>query len=105
MTSIISPVEFLSAFKTQWRENPGDDLEDTYTDNTIWTNYMLGSDPPGFLRRVACRLHKQCYGSLYTLDLVYVAGEDLFREDLTYPSLLSVLIEHENSITNTEEEM
>ncbi|MDE0511377.1 MAG: hypothetical protein OXI88_06315 [Gammaproteobacteria bacterium] len=71
---------------------------------------MLGSEPPGFLRRVADRIRTdvnrlECYGEFYTLDLVYVSGEDLYREELYYPSLLSVIIEHENNLDTLEEEM
>ena len=71
---------------------------------------MLGYDPPGFLRRVAGRLKKEddrleCYGEFYKLDLVYVSGKDLHWKDLCYPSLLSVIIEHEHNLEKVEEEM
>lgn len=46
----------------------------------------------------------KCHGEFYKLDLVYVSGKDLFREDLYYPSLLPVIIEHEH-FNNVEEEM
>ena len=71
---------------------------------------MPGSEPPGFLRHVANKLQQdvnrlECYGELYTLDIVFVSGEDLYRKDLCYPSLLPVIIEHEHNLEKVEEEM
>ena len=112
MTNLITPKQFLNAFETQWNEDATDNSKrkQAFLDEKPWTQYMLGSEPPGFLRRVADKLRKnvnrlECYGELYKLDLVYVSGEDLYRKDLCYPSLLSVIIEHEHNLETVEEEM
>ena len=106
MTNLITPSQFLSAFERQWHEDSTEynRRKEAFAYEKLWTQYMLGSEPPGFLRRVASRLGLKCYGEFYKLDLVYVSGTDLFREDLCYPSLLPVIIEHEQ-FNNVEEEM
>ncbi|HED38889.1 MAG TPA: hypothetical protein ENJ13_00495 [Chromatiales bacterium] len=68
---------------------------------------MFGNE--GFLASIMTRLtenkteleYKREY---YTLDALYVGGENLYRQNRTYPSELNVLIEHEQG-DNVEEEM
>lgn len=112
MTNLITPKQFLNAFETLWNEDASNNSKrkQAFRHKEPWNEYMLGSEPPGFLRRVADKLRQdvnrlECYGELYTLDLVYVSGEDLYRKDLYYPSLLSVIIEHEHNLETVEEEM
>ena len=106
----IHPNDFLEAFKNEWCslvETEPQEISDAYADSKRWTCYMLGKD--GFLSRVMARLGKneadlEYKREVYTLDALFVAGEDLFRENKTYPSQLQVLIEHEQG-ENVEEEM
>jgi len=106
----IQPNNFLEAFKNEWcslvEKNP-QEISGVYRDSKRWTSYMLGKD--GFLSKVMARLDKnesalEYKREYYTLDALYVGGEDLFRENKTYPSQLQVLIEHEQG-DNIEEEM
>ena len=78
-----------------------------YKEDKMWTDYMLSYE--GFMHGVMLRLrekigHLEYFKEIYTIDAMFVGGEDLFRKDLCYPSQLHVLIEHENG-RNIEEEM
>ena len=107
----IQPNEFLEAYKNEWisliETDPKEVTEIYGNSKKKWTSYMLAKD--GFLSKVMNRLsddnrrleYKREY---YTLDALYVSGEDLFRENKIYPSQLHVLIEHEQG-DNIEEEM
>jgi hypothetical protein len=72
-----------------------------------WTSYMLA--PNGFLNRVMRRLEDPnfplCFkNEWYTVDALYIGGCDLYRKDLSYPSEVKAIIEHEWG-DNLEEEM
>jgi hypothetical protein len=104
----IQPNDFLEAFKKEWcslvERKP---QEIVYGDRKGWTSYMLEND--GFLSKVMAQLNKnesalEYKREYYTLDVLFVGGEDLFRENKTYPSQLKVLIEHEQG-DDIEEEM
>ena len=102
--------EFRNAFKNEWNNQVEGKLQEIsriYSDAKRWTSFML--EEGGFLSKVMAGLdpagtelvYKREY---YTLDALYVGGEDLFRKNKTYPSELNVLIEHEQG-DNIEEEM
>ena len=60
MTNLITPKQFLNAFETLWNEDASDDSKrkQAFRHKEPWNEYMLGSEPPGFLRRVADKLNK-----------------------------------------------
>ena len=106
----IQPCDFLEAFKNEWNsrvEKNRHEVSDIYGDSNRWTNFMLGNE--GFLASVMTRLDEnktelEYKREYYTLDALYVGGENLYRQNRTYPSELNVLIEHEQG-DNVEEEM
>lgn len=109
---------FLEAFRSEWEavcesNNPSEILL-KYKSNTAWTRFMLtypgagdDNDQGGFLARICWRLgghalsYKQEY---YTLDALFVGGDNLFGAHHSYPQALHCLIEHENG-ERIEEEM
>lgn len=101
---------FLCAFSVQWesaRVKEGVGLEDLYRDAKAWTAFMLGET--GFLRDVMMQLRVlvpdlRYMREWYTVDALYVGGENLFRENLSYASKVHTLIEHERG-ESVEEEM
>lgn len=101
---------FRESFKAIWQshiESDSDDISKRFFDNTAWTSFMLGDD--GMLKQIMASLNSQGYDleyrrEYYTIDALYVSGDNLFRENRIYPSRLQVLIEHENG-GNVEEEM
>ena len=71
MTTLITPKQFLNAFETLWNEDAFDNSKrkQAFQHKKPWSDYMLGSEPPGFLRRLADKLrqdvkHLECYGEL-----------------------------------------
>ena len=106
----IQPCDFLEAFKNEWNyrvEKNRHEISDIYGDSNRWTSFMLGNE--GFLASVMTRLDEnktelEYKREYYTLDGLYVGGENLYRQNRTYPSELNVLIEHEQG-DNVEEEM
>ncbi len=112
----IKPEEFLAAFKKTWTEfvdEKGDqEIIEAYIKNSEWTKYMLGNNKMSknekeevFLHRVMDKLNNnlQYYLGMYSIDLAYVSGSDLYGANLAYPSEWQVLIEHENGQHNDEE--
>jgi hypothetical protein len=101
---------FFKGFVSEWdAANASGEIHDgePFEDKTAWTSYML--KPGGFLNRVMDRLKTpDCplyyRNEWYTVDALYVGGENLFQKDFIYPSSVKVLIEHEHS-DNLEEEM
>ena len=106
----IQPNDFLEAYRNEWIklvEKNSDEITESYRNSKTWTSYMVSKD--GFLSKIMNRLSEKYPGleykrEYYTLDALYVGGEDLFRENKTYPSELHALIEHEQG-GNVEEEM
>lgn len=106
----ITANHFLRAFSGQWesaRVKQGVGLEHLYGDTKAWTAFMLGEE--GFLRDVMMQLQVQVpdlryMREWYTVDALYVGGENLFRENLSYASKVHTLIEHERG-EFVEEEM
>ena len=107
---MISTNQFLDAFSSEWESRITQNkncLMSAYGDNRAWTDYMLSYG--GFLHAVMKRLSglvdRLDYSKeIYTIDAMFVGGEDMFRENLCYPSKLYALIEHEHG-ENLEEEM
>lgn len=106
----MTPESFYSAFVTEWNAaiasaeiHNGQPFED----KRAWTSFMLRTG--GFLNRVMERLSTPEWPMYYrkewyTVDALYVGGNDLFQSELSYPSSVKVLIEHELG-DNVEEEM
>jgi hypothetical protein len=102
--------QFVCAFRYEWQkrlETERGTLMANYESQFKWTRYMLA--PGGLLDSVRVGLQSEtsplAYSrEIYTVDAMFVGGEDLFRKDLTYPSFLPVIIEHEHG-ENIEEEM
>jgi len=101
---------FLDAFINEWNSVLGKSNDKNllpYGNQSKWTEFILHEN--GFLNGVMQRLrylvpsleYKREY---YTVDALYVGGENLFNENLWYPSEAHVLIEHEMG-ENIEEEM
>ena len=100
----ITKEQFLEAFENEWRHQVGHNWKQIDTDwtartrigeyETPWTQFMLNKC--GFLDLVRISLKKNVstldyYKEMYFLDAVYVAGVDLYSNDLTYPSSLPVI--------------
>lgn len=107
MSKKVLPSEFLTAFKAEWETSLSEqELEvlKAYESCSEWTHLMLRHD--GFLSKVMNRLGRNLVykREYYTIDALYVGGEDLFRNDRAYPSDIHTLIEHEQGY-NVEEEM
>ena len=97
--------------KKEWDEEikiKSEEILEKFKDNREWPDFMLSYR--GFLnhimRRIPCQDSKLIYWKeLYTIDAVYVSGEDLLgRKELSYPKGLQVIIKHENG-DHPEEEM
>ena len=101
---------FLEAFLREWssalRNYTEKDLQ-PYRNRTKWSDFILSEN--GFLNRVMLSIrplmpsleYKREY---YTIEALFVAGMDLFKEKYWYPSEVHALIEHEMD-ANVEEEM
>lgn len=102
--------QFLDAFSAEWKAHLNDKhdaLMTAYEREKLWTDYMLSYG--GFLNGVMLRLREnvrrlEYSKEIYTIDAMFVGGEDLFKKDLCYPAQIHVLIEHEHGM-NIEEEM
>ncbi len=101
--------KFLTTFSQVWNDaviHNKEAIESAYGKAENWTAFMLGSD--GVISRIAELLSKEMpmknATEWYKLGALFVSGEDLFRSDLTYPSEVQAIIEHENG-DNVEEEM
>lgn len=109
---IISAELFLNAFAERWKARVADEgkkieILRCYSKNKDWTEYMFGEN--GLLAEVTSKLSTavrrlELYREVYTLDAALVGGDDLFRNNLCYPSELHALIEHEQG-ENLEEEL
>jgi hypothetical protein len=111
---MLSIEAFLKAFQIVWQnelKNP-DSLAQKNPWNIDnrgdWTKYIL-SKKNGLLSKMVPNLQEVdpnlAYTSeWYTVDGLFVGGVDLFREDLSYPSAIYTLIEHELD-SNIEEEI
>ncbi|MDA0841263.1 MAG: hypothetical protein O3B01_31875 [Planctomycetota bacterium] len=109
----ISIPEFLQAFSEEWSAQLSehrDCLLHAYSQRTTWTSYMLRED--GVLHKVMLRLlsNRGCPETSlrysrewYTIDAVYVGGDDLYKDGRRYPSYMSALIEHEQGGALEEE--
>lgn len=104
MTEHISTEAFLDAFATAWQKRAvgdRDSIDTRWSDHKAWTRYMLHKSE-GLLSEV-CELLKQQGADIeyreqwYTIDALFVSGKNLYREARLYPSLLEVVIEHENA--------
>ena len=102
---------FLDAFRQEWNETiPFLDEHSfwPYAEKTRWTDFMLRSG--GFLNKVMDRFKNSYFNNIsykqeyYTIDALYVGGEDLFRSNLSYPSKIFAILEHEFG-NNIEEEV
>lgn len=108
--AIINLHSFLTEFATVWEEvtsTRAQEIIDKYSNNTAWTDFMLGDE--GLLEKISNKYNEEdmpvkMKREYYTLDGLYVGGENLFRSDYMYPSDIYALIEHENG-NNVEEEM
>jgi hypothetical protein len=107
----IRATDFLEAFAQEWMtlvRDKSDKISRKFLDNKTRTQFMQLSG--GFLYQVMQRLCEVHPGLVYkteyyTVDVLYVGGEDLLGWDnLWYPSKIHVLIEHENR-EYPEEEM
>ena len=114
MSVLINGQRFLDAFANVYFDRLSDDrkkknlMKAYFSDPPVWTEYMLRKNN-GFLKEVMERLRPKNERLEYvkekrSIDAMFVGGEDLFRNNLEYPSKLHVLIEHEN-LGNIEEEM
>ena len=110
MKTIQTP-QFLEAFAAEWQarlQHQREALMSAYCNCRTWTDYMLSYDG-GLLKGVMQRLHPLMDSldyskEIYSIDAMFVGGENLFRNNLCYPSQLQVLIEHEHG-EHVEEEM
>lgn len=111
MTEHISTEAFLDAFANAWRRRAVSDrdlIDRRWVDSKGWTRYMLHKSE-GLMSEV-CELLQQQGASIeyreqwYTIDALFVSGKNLYREGRLYPSLLQVVIEHENAL-DVETEM
>ena len=99
---------FLEAFSEQWREDvlrQKDKIYSNFPKNSEWTKFMQPKE--GFLNRLMNRLPGSLHyrTEYYTIDSLYISGNDLLKKkELSYPSEVCVLIEHENQ-DKVEEEM
>lgn len=108
--STISAEAFLKGFSAAWAaEQVGDGMatRSPYVDRCAWTLAMLSGE--GLLAKVLRRIELpdarlEYRTEFYTVDALFVGGDDLFREGLSYPSCIHALIEHEFG-NNIEEEM
>lgn len=111
MGVLINGQKFLDAFANVYFDRLSEDrkkknLMKAY--DTEWTEYML-SENNGFLKEVMERLRPKnerleyVTEKLARIDAMFVGGEDLFRNNLEYPSKLHVLIEHEHGEKIQEE--
>lgn len=109
----VSATSFFKAFQDEWENWQLDMVSgkakaiSPFEGRTDWTAAMLKEG--GFFNRVMGRLDPQGLSlkyrtEWYTVDALFVGGEDLFRENHMYPSSVEVLIEHEFD-ENLEEEM
>ncbi|UPU37813.1 hypothetical protein M1B72_08930 [Geomonas paludis] len=107
----ISADRFYNAFVTEWETSVASGIfgigHNPYQNLPAWTDLMLS--PGQFLQRVMDRLSSLELPLLYrnqwyTVDALYVSGENLFPKKGEYPSSLQVLIEHEHG-EDLEEEM
>lgn len=112
MTEHISTDAFLDAFANAWRRRAVSDrdlIDMLWGDSKGWTRYMLHKESKGLMSEVCELLQHQDLKleyreQWYTIDALFVSGENLYRERRLYPSLLEVVIEHENAL-DVETEM
>ncbi len=109
--SAITSKDFISAFKKEWDKEikiKSEEILEKFKDTREWTDFMLSNKR--FLNQIMRRIPYQdseliYWKEFYTIDAVYVSGEDLLgRKELSYPKGLQVIIEHENG-DHPEEEM
>lgn len=113
----ITKQQFLKAFEEEWMQQlefNWDELSNKWAasrevpgQKRPWTLFML--NPGGFIDSVRERLTDiisplKYTPEMYQIDAAFVGGVDLFRGNLSYPSTLHVLIEHEAE-SNVEEEL
>jgi len=105
---IVTGEEFIKAFSSQWYhdivEQEGE-IHKRFLQDSQWTYFMQPEG--GFLNRLMNRLPGDLHyrTEYYTIDSLYVGGHDLLKkDDLSYPSKIYALIEHENQ-DKVEEEM
>lgn len=104
----IAAEDFLKAFSEEWKTRQTNiEVLQKYEDNKEWTKFLF--EQGGFLESVMRWLHPLEPGvkyrtEYYTIDALYVAGEDLLGTNFGYPPELHVLIENEHG-ENIEEEM
>jgi len=99
------------AFREEWmfqiEQAPSILTSPEYPEPGAWTSFM--EKPGGVLEGTLKRLRRDnsglhCRRQRYTLDSLFVGGQDLFRSDMNYPSEIHVAIEHEHG-SHVEEEM
>ena len=79
-----------------------------YNSPEKYTSLMLGEkNSGGLFREVADELHLNYYQEYWTLDAVFYESKDIeyFPENSVFANYLSVVLEHENYIATTYEEM
>lgn len=123
----ISAQKFLQVFKSQWDELKRNvdmgKVVRAYKDNTEWTAWMLGETrgkipPPqlgekgllGLCGKDLGFCDEQIRREDSKMDMMFVDGKSLFGGTAAephwgYPSHLSVLIEHENNLSDTRCEL
>lgn len=115
MGGLINGQRFLDAFANVYSDRLSEDgqkkklMKAYFSKKRKWTEYML-SKKNGILKEVMERLRPENERLEYVrekrfkFDAMFVGGENLFNNNLDYPSELHVLIEHEND-GDIEEEM
>lgn len=107
----ISSEVFLNSFRSTWNEtlldNPAEYLNPWYFGKPGWTKFMMCEN--GICYKMLNDLRNydkemKYVREVYTVDGLFIGGDNLFRKNLQYPSNIYVLIEHENN-ANVEEEM
>lgn len=109
----ITAEEFARAFIEAWNEECRVDrsgLLESFTGNRGYTDRMLGKEA-GLITKTFQLLGREradptlaLRHQWYTLDALFIAGSDLFGHDMSYPSQIEAIIEHEND-EKWEEEM
>ena len=105
----ITPREFCRAWRQEWNNlSNKEDFVEKYqsTVSTPWTEYMLTSDC-AFLKRVAKELGFKAERQENVRKIEYDRFDMALLSDLKdgYPTMLDVLIEHENDYSKIKNEM
>lgn len=97
----ITANEFITAFQSEWNSHCTVKAISgiaPFDNRAAWTRMMQDRD--GFLHRVMQRLVNQnrrleYKTEWYSVDALYVGGDDIYLKNLSYPSEVHALIEHE----------